>query len=110
MFKRLDDKCGSDTRFIHFSFEGGVLTARPGETVATALLANGVNVFRNSAVSGGARGPYCLMGVCFECLVSIDGAENQQACLRVVEDGMQVVRQRGAVTLAGLTGGEGAAS
>jgi predicted molibdopterin-dependent oxidoreductase YjgC len=37
-----------------------------------------------------------MMGVCFDCLVEIDGVGNRQACLTLVADGMQVRRQRGA--------------
>ena len=50
---------------------------------------------------GAARGPYCLMGVCFECLVVIDGVGNRQGCLIAVEDGMRVETQRGARRLGG---------
>ena len=49
-----------------------------------------------NAVSGSPRAPYCMMGVCFDCLMEIDGVGNRQACLTPVADGMQVRRQRGA--------------
>jgi predicted molibdopterin-dependent oxidoreductase YjgC len=38
------------------------------------------------------RGTFCLMGVCFDCLVEINGRQNVQACLTVVEDGMRIRR------------------
>ena len=41
------------------------------------------------------RGPYCMMGVCFDCLVEIDGRPNQQGCLVEVRAGMKVARQQG---------------
>ena len=36
------------------------------------------------------------MGVCFECLVTIDGRANQQGCMIAVTPGMRVDTQRGA--------------
>lgn len=99
MFKRLDGDGAPEARPLTIYFEGRAITAHPEETVACALLAAGIVLFRRSAISGVERGPYCLMGACFECLVSIDGAPNQQACLHIVRDGMRVGRQDGAVAL-----------
>ena len=80
---------------VGFSFEGTAMRARTGDSVAAALLANGVGVFRTTGVSGEPRGPYCMMGVCFECLVVIDGVGSRQACLVPVRDGMEIGRQTG---------------
>lgn len=99
MFKRLDTKEKSAIPAVIIHFEGRAIAARRGDTVATALLAAGITHFRRSAISGAERGPYCLMGACFDCMVEIDGTPNQQACLRVVEEGMRVARQDGAVAL-----------
>jgi predicted molibdopterin-dependent oxidoreductase YjgC len=77
-------------------FEGRPLRFRPGETVAGALMAAGVTAFRETPVSGAARGPWCLMGACFDCLVSIDGQDNQRACMVAARAGMKVRRQIGA--------------
>jgi predicted molibdopterin-dependent oxidoreductase YjgC len=46
-------------------------------------------------VTGAPRGPFCLMGVCFECLVEIDGRSNCCACMTQVAPGMRIVTQRG---------------
>ena len=43
--------------------------------------------------SGVPRAPWCMMGVCFECLVEIDGAAGRQACMIEVRDGMRIRRQ-----------------
>ena len=64
-------------------------------TVAAALLAAGIDHCRTTPVSGAPRAPYCMMGVCFECLVGIDGVGSRQACLVPVRDGMQIETQRG---------------
>ena len=46
-------------------------------------------------MSGQGRAPYCMMGVCFECLMEIDGEPNQQGCLVIVREGMRIDRQLG---------------
>lgn len=76
-------------------FEGQPLQFSAGDTVAGVLLSHGINEFRKTPLSGSSRGPWCLMGVCFECLVSIDGNENQRACMTAARAGMQVRRQIG---------------
>jgi hypothetical protein len=76
-----------------FSFEGRAVEFAEGDSVAAALLAAGVVAVRESAVSGAPRGPFCLMGVCFDCLVEIGGV-GRQACLVAAEEGL-VVRRLG---------------
>lgn len=77
-------------------FEGRPLTVPAGISVAAALLANGAGHTRESPVNGRPGAPYCMMGVCFECLVQVDGRANCQGCLITVAEGMRVERQRGA--------------
>ena len=84
---------------LTLTFEGRNIPAREGDSVAAALLASGVLVTRNTPVLGTPRGPYCMMGACFECLAIIDGKENVQACMTTVRDGMHIERQRGARNL-----------
>jgi hypothetical protein len=85
---------------LRFTFDGKAMTGRVGDTVAAALLANHVPVFRRSVVSGAPRAPYCMMGVCFECLVVVDGVGNRQACLVPLADGMRIETQQGARSFA----------
>jgi D-hydroxyproline dehydrogenase subunit gamma len=92
MFRRIDR--GAKT--LRLEFDGRSLEAVEGDSVAAALLAAGVTSLRDTPVSGAPRAPYCMMGVCFDCLVEIDGVPNRQACLTLVTDGMVVTRQRGA--------------
>lgn len=80
---------------IVFEFDGRRVDAVAGDTVASALLAAGETTFRSTPVSDAPRGPFCMMGVCFECLVEIDDIANRQACMTRVRDGMVVRRQRG---------------
>jgi D-hydroxyproline dehydrogenase subunit gamma len=77
-------------------FNGEPLSVPAGRTVAAALLAAGVQRFRTTPVSASPRAPYCMMGVCFECLIEIDGVANRQACLIEVREGMRIRTQEGA--------------
>ncbi|HRK19426.1 MAG TPA: (2Fe-2S)-binding protein [Hyphomicrobiaceae bacterium] len=92
MFKRLRE---NPVEAVTITVDGSALKARAGDTVAAALLAHGVSHVRTTPVSGAPRAPYCLMGVCFDCLVTIDGVGNRQACLEPVRDGMRVETQHG---------------
>lgn len=78
------------------AWEGREIPARAGEPLAAALLAAGIAAFRETPVSGAPRGPLCLMGACFDCLVEIEGVPNRQACLVPVTPGMRAAPQRGA--------------
>lgn len=86
---------------VAFTFEGHAFSAAQGDSVAAALLAAGVVDFRETPVSGVARGPFCMMGACFDCLVEIDGASDRQACMVAVTEGMEVRRMRGRRELPG---------
>lgn len=80
--------------------EGQPVRVPAGASAAAAVLLAGLPSIRDTAVAGSARAPYCMMGVCFDCLVEIDGVPNRQACMIAVAEGMQVRRQRGAPALA----------
>lgn len=93
MFRRIDGTAPGEGGTLQF--EGRAITFRAGDSVAAALLAAGVGSVRTHAVTNEPRAPYCLMGVCFECLAEIDGEPNQQSCLVPARDGMVVARQDG---------------
>ena len=82
-------------RPLRFTFDGRDLEAFEGETVAAALLAEGYRTLRRTSGRGAPRGLFCGMGVCFDCLVQIDGRPNRQACLTRLRDGMRVETQIG---------------
>ena len=92
MFRRLPEAGGAT---IALTVDGQEIAARAGDSVAAALLAAGIAACRTTPISGAARAPYCLMGVCFDCLVTIDGVGNRQACLVAARVGMRVETQRG---------------
>jgi len=81
---------------IAVTIDGRPFAARAGDSVAATLLAAGVKACRTTPVSGAARGPFCMMGVCFDCLVTIDGRPNVQGCLVPVRAGMRIEQQSGA--------------
>ena len=78
---------------IEIEIEGRLIPAIEGESVAAALTAAGVAVLRR-ARNGEARGVFCGMGVCFECLVTVDGRPGQRACMTGARDGMRVATHR----------------
>lgn len=80
-------------------FNDEPLNVPSNRSVAAALLAAGVRRFRSTPVSGACRAPYCMMGVCFECLVEIDGVPSRQSCMVNVHDGMRIHSQEGASDL-----------
>jgi D-hydroxyproline dehydrogenase subunit gamma len=86
MMRRLDEA----GPVVHFTFDGRDMEARDGDSVAAALFATGSGLTRSSVISGELRAPYCMMGICFECLAEIDGVPNRQACMVRVRPGMNV--------------------
>lgn len=96
MFKPAIPIDSSPVETIEIEVNGEMVQVPRQHTIAAALLGAGVKIFRHTPVSGRPRGPLCMMGVCFECLVEIDGVPNQQACMREVEPGMRVRLQDGA--------------
>lgn len=69
---------------------GRACSAFQGETVHAALLAAGYRVLRNTTKTGQPRGIFCGMGICYDCLVTIDGIPNQRACMTLVRDRMEI--------------------
>lgn len=79
---------------VSLTLDGRPVRGYLGESVATVLLAEG-HVATRTTVGGEPRGVFCGMGVCFDCLVVVDGVPNTRACVTWVREGMQVSRQRG---------------
>ena len=79
---------------VDLLLDGRPVEAYAGETVAAVLLAEGEIATRRT-VGGEPRGIFCGMGVCFDCLVVVDGVPNTRACMTWVRNGMQVQRQDG---------------
>jgi len=69
--------------------DGNAVDAYEGETVHAALTAAGIRRIKNSN-SDHARGVFCGMGICYECLVTIDNVPEQRACMALVKDQMEI--------------------
>jgi predicted molibdopterin-dependent oxidoreductase YjgC len=80
---------------VRFTFNGQELSACPGTSVAAALLAAGQRTLRITKRLAEPRGLFCGMGICFDCLVDIDGCPNIRACRVAVADNMSVRTQQG---------------
>lgn len=74
---------------VRVDFQGTPMDLPDGANLAAALLAAGVPVLRHTPVSGAPRGPFCMMGACFDCLVRIDGVV-RQACMVQVAPGLRI--------------------
>lgn len=75
--------------------DGRPVRAEPGQTVAAALWAAGVRSWRTTREAGAPRGLFCGIGVCFDCLVTLDGVPNQRACLAPARPDLAVTTQLG---------------
>lgn len=77
---------------LTLTFDGQRLQAVAGESIAATLIAHGI-LAQGVGKDGAARGHYCGMGVCHDCLVTVDGRAGVRACMTKVADGMQVRAQ-----------------
>ncbi len=91
LFRKLPD--AHRDHDITLMVEGRPTRVKAGESAAAAALLAGIAATRTHPVSGAPRAPYCMMGVCFECLMVIDGTPSRQACLVPVREGMRIERQ-----------------
>ena len=79
-----------------FSFAGKEIDAEQGQSIGAALLAAGYRSLRTTRHGGAPRGLFCGIGICFDCLVTVNGQPNVRACLTEVRDGDEVWPQDGA--------------
>jgi D-hydroxyproline dehydrogenase subunit gamma len=92
MFRRRPEAPGAT---VAVTVEGRPICVPEGASAAAAMLLAGLDSLRETPVGGAPRGPYCLMGVCFDCLAEIDGEPNRQSCMVAVRAGMTIRRQQG---------------
>lgn len=89
-FKRLPSR---QENSITVYVDGQPIKMQPYDTAAAAVLASELHYGRTTPISGSARAPYCMMSICFECLLEIDGLQNVQGCMTPVKEGMKIQRQ-----------------
>lgn len=85
------------TRPIEISLDGEQLTGVAGQSIAGVVLASGRIAWRRTSVEGRPRGLFCGIGVCFDCIVTVNGERDVRACLRRAADGDVVVSQHDAL-------------
>lgn len=69
---------------------GSPVEVYPGESIAAALMAAGWRVFRRTHANNSPRGFFCGMGICFDCLVTVDGVPNVRSCMAEARPGCAV--------------------
>jgi predicted molibdopterin-dependent oxidoreductase YjgC len=92
MFRKLTDPGATA---LTLTIDGRPMRAEAGESVAAVLLRQETGATRTTPVNESPRAPYCMMGVCFDCLAIVDGVGSTQTCLVTVREGMRVERQYG---------------
>ncbi len=85
----------TSSKKVRIFFEDTELEVAEGTSVAAAVLSSHAKHTRVTDKNKSERAPYCQMGICFECLMNIDGKANQQSCMIQVRDGMRIYRQHG---------------
>mgnify|MGYP003345891600 FL=1 len=81
---------------VEFTFDSETISAISGQTVGAAILQSGKKALRKTRFDKKPRGMFCGIGICFDCLVKINGVSNQRACLVPVQSQMNVQTQDGA--------------
>ena len=95
------DAGATRARRLTLTLDGRAITARPGQSVAAALIEDGVRSWRTTRRGGRPRGLFCGIGVCYDCLISVDGLPDQRACLVSVRDGMTLSTEPSRLPLPG---------
>jgi hypothetical protein len=91
MFRKLPDSAPLDATVI---VDGVPVRCTAGEPVAALLLRlDGMNA--RLTETGAARGPHCMIGVCFDCIVIADDGPTRRSCLLPARDGMRITRHPG---------------
>ena len=90
MFRRRPD---ADSATVPVIVEGRTILVPAGASAAAAVLVAGFRSIRETPVEGRERAPYCMMGICFDCLAEIDGVPNRQSCMVEARPGMRIRRQ-----------------
>ena len=83
------------TKELEFTFNGGVYRGLEGDTIASALHAQGVKVLSHSHKHDRPRGFYCAIGNCSSCLMTVNKIANVRICTELLQEGMVVESQSG---------------
>jgi hypothetical protein len=78
---------------VTIAVDGETLAGLSGQSIAGVMLASGRMSWRTTAAGRRPRGVFCGIGVCFDCLVTVNGVRDVRACQRIASDGDTVVFQ-----------------
>ena len=78
------------TEKVSFSFNGKDFECESGQTIAAALIAADQRELRSTRFGNDPRSIFCGIGICYDCVVVVDGVSNQRSCLVEVKSGMKV--------------------
>ncbi len=92
MFKQLPD---IEREMIQVFLNGEAVMVPKGMSVAATALSHNLSFTRTMPISANKRAPFCMMGVCYDCLMVVNGKPNQRACATYVEEGMRIETQEG---------------
>ncbi len=92
---RIENTSGHSTqirrgKIIPVIINGKNVSAFEGELVSTVLLAEGIRTLHLNPLNQRESGLYCMMGFCYQCLVTVDGVKNMRACQTYIHDGMEI--------------------
>jgi hypothetical protein len=79
---------------LNLTLDGVPVTAARGQSVGAALIGAGILSWRTTRRTGRPRGLFCGIGICFDCLLTVDGQPDQRACLVPARDGMVLETRR----------------
>jgi predicted molibdopterin-dependent oxidoreductase YjgC len=100
-FRRIGPDATPQSPRVTVHFDGRALELTQGDNLAAALLEAGIMPFRFTPVSGAPRGPFCMMGACYDCLIEVGGIQ-RQACMMQVTDGLQIAMPQGKTRAKGM--------
>lgn len=84
----------AENRDVTFTFNGESFKGVEGQSIAAALMATGVRELRKTRFDEEPRLIFCGIGICFDCVVVVDGVANQRACLVEITDGAKIESQK----------------
>ena len=80
-------------RTVTMTFDGDQVTALPGQSVGAALLGAGIRSWRTTRINGRPRGLFCGIGICYDCLITVDDSPSQRACLVPATEGLRLTSE-----------------
>lgn len=80
----------TDQKRVTFQFDGKTYEGYEQDTIASALLANGIRTLRKHEETGNPRGIYCNIGHCYECRCTVNNVPNTRGCLTPIQENMVV--------------------